>query len=329
MGLFRRKKKEEQHCPNCGKPVAHGSAFCDSCGLRVSPPPACKKCNLPLAPGTNFCESCGTPVGTTPEFSVPDDAPPTTYHQKGKSSKSRKAKKKALKKDEFVHPAMLEPELAGRETAAADPGTMDKMVEDSDTIHNAILPAVPEPRTACRPVPRPKTMHVIAGIVIIGIVVAYAIITGHVHIPAFPNPQYGVTPVDPIPSAPIPGISASITATPGPEETTGEALLVPGPTQVPPESYLIWLQEERNPITNRVTVIFNGGKGQRAVREVLVRLYRSDGQVMEQAFRPLTIGEGASLQGTKFTDRVEVIITYNNGDSYTVIDRVFTYRLRN
>jgi secreted protein with Ig-like and vWFA domain len=102
-----------------------------------------------------------------------------------------------------------------------------------------------------------------------------------------------------------------------------------GPTQVPPERDRIWLQEERDPITQNVTVTYQGGKGGMAVREVLVRLTRSDGQVLVQTFRPQTVGEGAVLQGTRYADRLEVVVMYNNGESYTVIDRIFPYKERN
>jgi hypothetical protein len=112
---------------------------------------------------------------------------------------------------------------------------------------------------------------------------------------------------------------------PTPSTTT----FVPGPAQVIPESLSVWFQVERDPITNRVTVTFDGGKGQRAVKEVRVRLTRSDGTILTQVFMPVTVGQGPSLPGTKFSDRLEVMVTYNNGDQYTIIDKVFPYKIRN
>lgn len=321
MGIFKRKKKEQKLCPNCAKPVANGSAFCDSCGLRVTPPPACAKCRLPLAPDTNFCESCGTPVGIAAESPATDEPVP---HPKGKSSKGRKAKKKVIKKDEFVHPAVLVPAGSDPEvtvvTQAADG-------EESLTGPKVRPPGVPASSAGvCPALPRvSKTVLAMAGIGILCLILASAIMTGLVHLPALPFVMAGSVPSGPVPAASTPQPPGSLSA---PEETPGAPPLVPGPTQVPPERYRIWLQEERSPITGMVTVIYNGGKGQLAVREVQVRLTRSDGQVLTQAFRPLTVGEGASLQGTKFTDRLQVNITYNNGDTYTVIDRIFPYKQR-
>jgi hypothetical protein len=102
----------------------------------------------------------------------------------------------------------------------------------------------------------------------------------------------------------------------------------PGPTQVPPESLMVWFQAEREPITSEVTVLFEGGKGQRAVRDVTARLTRSDGEIITRTFKPVTVGQGAILQGTRYTDRLEVIVNYNNGDQYTVIDKLFEYKRR-
>lgn len=341
MGFFKRKDKEQKLCPNCRKPVTNGSAFCDSCGLRVSPPPACAKCNLPLAPDTHFCEACGTPVGTKPSDSQkPTDDEPAS-RRKGKSTKSRKGKRKTKpKKDEFVLPSMIIPQPAGEPPAAGspvvqEPADTETVAECSATVPDGqkgpdgtvAVPVVPETMAAA-PVRGPgayrKTV-VVASLVVIGLIIGLIFLSGLIHISP-PSLQKGFSKT----VTPAPAVSVTIAEeTFVPEQAVASPSFVPGPTQVPPESYLIWLQAEREPITNMVTVIFNGGKGQRAVRDVQVRLTRSDGQVLTQVFKPLTVGEGAALQGTKYTDRLEVIVTYNNGNVYKVIDQVFAYKQRN
>jgi hypothetical protein len=104
--------------------------------------------------------------------------------------------------------------------------------------------------------------------------------------------------------------------------------LTPGPTQVPPPSLEVKFQAERDPISNIVTVTFTGGAGQNGVREVLVRLTRSDGQVITKTFTIPRIGISETLQGTKMTDRVEVSVSYYNGERYTVLDETFEYKKR-
>lgn len=332
MGFFKHRKKGGITCPNCKKPVADGSAFCDSCGLRVSPPPACAKCHLPLAPETNFCEACGTPVGTRPEGS-PDSSPgemnAPSPEKKGRSTRNRKGKRNAPRKDEFVHPSMLVPDTAVGEKTLVNPDP------DPDETGPAVpdQAGVPPPaQPGKKPVPMPvpggsRKILAAAGLVVLGIILASIFLISILHVspqsflkgfcpPAIPPAQSG----DPDPVG---------TETPPAAEAPAGPSLVPGPTQVPPESLLIWLQAERDPVTNMVTVLFEGGKGQRGVREIRVRLTRSDGQVLTRTFKPLTVGEGAALPGTKYTDRLEVTVSYNNGEEYTVIDKIFEYKVRN
>jgi len=330
MGLFKRKKKVQKFCPNCRMPIADGSAFCDACGLRVTPPPACAHCNLPLAPDTNFCESCGTPVGTPPASPGVAETG-TSQAGRGKPEKSRKAQKRSPKKDEFVHPAMLVPEPSGEKTPVDLP-PRDHGAVGADAGEPVVQPPVVPEIQAGKPPARfrvPGRILAVAGIGIIILILALAFLTGFVHPSLPPIHLTRVAPSGLSPETQVPEPSAAETVTSVPEQTPASLSLVPGTTQIPPESNRIWLHAERDPISNMVTVIYDGGKGQRAVRNILVRLTRSDGQVLTQTFRPLVVGEGAELQGTKYDDRLEVIITYNSGDSYTVIDKIFIYKQRN
>ena len=118
-----------------------------------------------------------------------------------------------------------------------------------------------------------------------------------------------------------------------PEQVTADATIsptvffpLPGPTQVPPGNLLVYFQVERDPFTNIVSVLFMGGKGQAGVQDVVVRLTRSDGQVLTGTFKPLQTGRGVDLQGTEKTDRVEVTVHYYTGDVYTVINQTFEYK---
>jgi hypothetical protein len=118
-----------------------------------------------------------------------------------------------------------------------------------------------------------------------------------------------------------------------PEQVTADATgappvfsPLPGPTQVPPGNLLVYFQVERDPFTNIVSVLFMGGKGQAGVQDVVVRLTRSDGQVLTGTFKPLQTGSGVDLTGTEKTDRVEVTVHYYTGDVYTVINQTFEYK---
>jgi hypothetical protein len=120
----------------------------------------------------------------------------------------------------------------------------------------------------------------------------------------------------------------SAASTVAPVQSPASASFVPEPTQVPPTNLLVTYQAERDPITGLVTITFTGGAGQYGVSDVSIRLSRSDGEVLTQSFKPQQIGSFATLQGTKMTDRIEVIANYNNGDKYRIIDKLFEYKKR-
>ncbi|MDH7510161.1 MAG: hypothetical protein QHH04_03855 [Methanolinea sp.] len=101
-----------------------------------------------------------------------------------------------------------------------------------------------------------------------------------------------------------------------------------GPTVTLPPGQNVEIQvNEKDPIYATITVIFAGGKGQVAVKDILVRVTTSDGKVTEQHLAPQK-GSEVVFQGTRGDDRLEVIVTLNTGASYTIIDRIIPYRTR-
>jgi len=120
----------------------------------------------------------------------------------------------------------------------------------------------------------------------------------------------------------------TVTVTAGPAGDTGTISFVPGPVELPPENLRISLQVERDPRSHLVSVMYMGGKGQYGVRDILVKLTRSDGTVLEETFRPVQVGSHVELQGTQKEDRVEVTVRYYTGAEYKVVDQVFEYRIR-
>lgn len=314
MRLFKRKKKENRVCPNCKNPVPAGLAFCDSCGFRILPPPVCRKCQVPLAPDTNFCENCGTPAGTVPE--AQPETPPDELNVTG---------------EEEENPGIPDPEIAEPSTDAAPEVLWPVITPPPGTSLPRPKPdPLPDPGPVpARPVRLPKRTLILAAAGFICLIVSLAVLfwgAGCGNNLVLPGPSPAAAP----PPVTITHDTALVTETPG---SADAAILlhplVPGPVQVPPESLRIWLQADRDPITHIVTVIYNGGKGERAVRDVTVRLTRSDGTMLQETFRPRTTGEGVEMQGTKYADRLEVIVTYNSGEAMTVIDRVFPYHERN
>lgn len=101
-----------------------------------------------------------------------------------------------------------------------------------------------------------------------------------------------------------------------------------GPTvTLPPEQNVEIQVNEKDPIYATITVVFAGGKGQIAVRDILVRVTTSDGKVTQEHLTPQK-GSEVKVQGTKGDDRLEVTVTLNTGATYKIIDRIIPYRTR-
>lgn len=108
----------------------------------------------------------------------------------------------------------------------------------------------------------------------------------------------------------------------------GGSSFATGPTvTLPPEQNVEIQVNEKDPIYATITVVFAGGKGQIAVRDILVRVTTSDGKVTEQHLPPQK-GSEVVFKGTKGDDRLEVTVTLTTGATYKIIDRIIPYRTR-
>ena len=102
----------------------------------------------------------------------------------------------------------------------------------------------------------------------------------------------------------------------------------PGPTMTLPPGQTVSIQvNEKDTSYAKISVIFSGGEGQVATKDILVRVTRPDGEVLIGHLRPVK-GDELILQGSMDTDRIEVFVTMNTGVTYKVIDRLLPYRTR-
>lgn len=108
----------------------------------------------------------------------------------------------------------------------------------------------------------------------------------------------------------------------------GPAVPTPGPVQTLPPGKDVTIQiNEKDTSYATITVIFSGGEGQIAVRDILVKVTHPDGTVLSGHLPPVK-GEELVMQGTRETDRIEVWVTLNTGITYKIIDRLLPYRTR-
>lgn len=112
-----------------------------------------------------------------------------------------------------------------------------------------------------------------------------------------------------------------------PESSVSSGSLAPGPTQTLPSERGIDVQIEKSGLDGMITVIFTGGKGQAAVTSIDVVVTRSDGTVIREKLPAEKLAE-LKIPGTKEDDRIVVSVAYNDGTSYTIIDRILPYRTR-
>lgn len=122
----------------------------------------------------------------------------------------------------------------------------------------------------------------------------------------------------------VPTLAVSTTVLP----TAAGGSTKPGPTQTLPAATPVSFSVEKGG-TYSTTIIttFDGGKGMSGVSKVDVRVTRPDGTVVTGVLKPMK-GETVELEGTRGTDRVEVIVTMNTGNVYTVIDQQMPYKTR-
>jgi hypothetical protein len=82
----------------------------------------------------------------------------------------------------------------------------------------------------------------------------------------------------------------------------------------------------KDPGDQTVTVLFEGGPGMNIIRTCVVRLTRSDGEVVNGMLDTSRRGSEVTLPGTRGTDRVEVLVRQFTGNTYTIIDQLVPYR---
>jgi len=102
-------------------------------------------------------------------------------------------------------------------------------------------------------------------------------------------------------------------------------VLSPGPTQTLPGESQLYVQAEKNAITAEVPVRFEGGTAMGTVMTNRVLLTRSDGTVTEGKLDFTRRQSEIVLQGTRGTDRLQVIVTLHSGSTFTIVDKLIPY----
>jgi hypothetical protein len=349
-------------CPSCNRPVRPGYKFCEVCGTRIPSLVTCSKCGTQFVHPKKFCDLCGTPfiVDEIPETDIegiPEPADEETAEQYDSeiqglySGDLRETEAEEIPEpDEEELPEHYDSEIPEPDTGElleqygkeyGDDETLDsyhrqKSVspvnpeakksaavpalhqrDSPETVDDVLFLPDKEPVPAKRPVTRIKTVG--GGIVLITIL-AVVIFFGLPMLTANEIFRANSSPAaEDI--TPVPEPTAAATTPPTLAAPSSRAF-VPLPTQLVPGSQNFAFHVQKNPITSKISVIFTGSSGDEGISTADIRVTHSDGSVAMGVILPLKGVNEITLDGSKETDRVEIIVKMSSGKTYRVYDEL-------
>jgi len=130
------------------------------------------------------------------------------------------------------------------------------------------------------------------------------------------------TPASPAAPTPASGTPAGSGTTPA----SSGAILTTVPTDIVPRTNQVTVDVGVKDYLGNIEVIYQGGMGQIHVKKISAKITRADGQTQT---KPLENKKGSTieLEGTKQTDRVEVWVSMDNGETYKINDVLREYRI--
>jgi len=190
----------------------------------------------------------------------------------------------------------------------------------SEIIDDALFLSPGKPEAPAKPLVN-KTRIIGGFIVLIAIIAAVYFIglpmlTGNWGLSAHTNPTVAET--EPTIVGTIP---PALIETPAPASRA----LVPLPTQLLPSSQKLYFQVQKNPVTSKISVIFAGSAGEGSISSADIKVTHPDGSVATGIILPLKGVTELTLEGSKETDRVEIIAKMSSGETYRVYDELVPF----
>ncbi len=186
--------------------------------------------------------------------------------------------------------------------------------ESSETVDDVLFLSPEKPKAAAKP--RGNAVWIIGiCIALVAIVAAVyfiglPVLTKNEGFSAFVNPP--AEEITPLPTPTRIGTITPVAASRG---------LVPQPTQQPAGQKL-YFQVQKNPVTSKISVIYAGSAGEGSLRSADIKVSHPDGSVASGIITPLKGIAEISLDGSKETDRVEIIAQMSDGRTYRVYDQL-------
>jgi hypothetical protein len=106
---------------------------------------------------------------------------------------------------------------------------------------------------------------------------------------------------------------------------TSEEGLFPGPVTQPPNSLSVSVDVEKEPIYRVITGTFRGGHGQSLISKIEMHAVLGTGETTTKVIAN-NIGAIGEIQGSNGIDRIQVVVSFKNGEVYKILDKTFKSR---
>jgi len=130
------------------------------------------------------------------------------------------------------------------------------------------------------------------------------------------------TPASPAATTPSSGTPAGSGTTPAPSGV----ILTTVPTDIVPSYNQVTIDVGVKDYLGNIEVIYQGGMGQIHVKKISAKITRADGKT-QTVLLDNKKGFTVELEGTKQTDRVEIWVDMDNGQTYKTTDVLREYRI--
>ena len=286
-------------CPSCNSSIAADHEFCEICGAKMPELPACRTCGARFLAPVKFCEVCGTPV-------LPHEPPEPAIPARPESGPVLPPPVKHKVRKLIEVPATPEPD---------HPGTAE------DALFFPSEHPVPVKPDQAR-------TRVIGAIVLLVVVIAAVwfiglpMLTGNGGPGVFSKPVTAeITPL------PHPGINLTTTPTlpASPVPTPAFGPLIPQPTQKLPVGQRVFFEVRKDPDSARIFISFAGIAGTDSISSADVKVTQPGGAVATGVIMPLKGVTELTLDGSRETDRVEIIAKMTSGQTYRVLDELVPF----
>lgn len=324
-------------CPSCKSPVEPGNKFCQVCGTKMEELPVCRNCGAQFIAPVKFCELCGTPVAPQEQVHPAEDEPEVTAPEPEEPEPDRPLPEPEEPESVYDDPEQDEPEPVHEEgeqkpkrpaPVRTPPPAKPASTITPDPLSAAFSGLSDEP---ARPAPAKRSMN---KALIGGAVVVLLILIAAVYFVGMPLLKGGTAPVGAaqpqgLPDTPAPP-STTLPATmpPTTEQTPVPATtanpLVPQETQLIPKNQEVFFDVQKDAVSDDITVLFQRGPGENIISYADVKVTYPDGTTRTGTIKPSLGQTELVLDGSRGTDRVEVIAYMHTGKNYRVKDEMVT-----